>query len=562
MKLKPKTTPASDPVALRRQAETRLKVKTATCPTRINAYPRQLQHELEVLQIELEMNNEELMASRDKLTNALERYTDLYDFAPVGYFNLSTNGSIRLVNLTGARLVGIERARLMGTQFTALLASSDRRVFGDFLARAMATKAKQKCNVGLATASGPPLIVQLEASRSSDGTECRVVMSDITQRWQAEEALHESEERFRTMANSISQLAWIARADGFFHWYNQRWYDYTGTTPEQMEGWGWQSVHDPEVLPKVMEIWKDAIETGRPFEMEFPLRGADGEFRTFLTRGLPLKNSEGRVTQWFGTNTNVETLKQAEEKVRELNLGLEQRVAERTIQLEAANQELEAFSYSVSHDLRAPLRAVNGFARIVLDKYGPLLPEDGQRYLERIRQGGHQMGQLIDDLLAFSRLSRQSLHRCALDSNQLVKSALDELELQRKGRQIELHVARLPACLGDAKLLKQVWVNLIGNAIKYTGGRAPAVIEIGCERLKGDRVFFVRDNGAGFDMRYAHKLFTVFQRLHSAEEFEGTGVGLAIVQHIVQRHGGRVWAESKEGCGAVFRFTLGKETKL
>ena len=214
------------------------------------------------------------------------------------------------------------------------------------------------------------------------------VARDITERKQMEGAMRDSEERFRTMANSMSQLAWIARADGFIFWYNERWYDYTGTRPEQMEGWGWQSVHDPEMLPQVMVQWQAAIDSSQPFEMEFPLRSADGRFRSFLTRGQPLKDSTGRVVQWFGTNTDVDEIKQAEEKVRLLNTELEQRVTERTAQLEAANKELEAFSYSVSHDLRAPLRAINGFAGMVLAEYSAQLPDAGRHYLERIKKGG------------------------------------------------------------------------------------------------------------------------------------------------------------------------------
>ena len=387
------------------------------------------------------------------------------------------------------------------------------------------------------------------------------VVEDISERKQAQRKLLESEERFRTMANSMSQLAWIARADGYIYWYNLRWYEYTGTTPEQMEGWGWRSVHDPAVLPKVLENWNGAIEAGRPFEMEFPLRGADGRFRTFLTRGQPLKDSAGKVMQWFGTNTDVEVMKQAEEKIQRLNAELERRVIERTAQLEVANQELEAFSYSVSHDLRAPLRAVNGFAGIVLEDFGALLPEEGRGYLQRVRHGSQRMGQLIDDLLAFSRLSRLSLKRQPMNCTSLVQEALEELKPQREGRPVEIRIGELPPCSGDPVLVKQVWVNLLSNAIKYTRDRTPAVVEVGCLMQNGSHVYFVRDNGVGFDMQYANKLFGVFQRLHRADEFEGTGVGLAIVQRIVHRHGGRVWAEAAVEGGATFNFTLEEKPK-
>ena len=385
---------------------------------------------------------------------------------------------------------------------------------------------------------------------------------DITERRRTELALQESEERFRTMANSMSQLAWIARADGYIFWYNQRWYEYTGTTPEQMEGWGWQKVHDPAVLPKVMEHWQVAIASGQPFDMEFPLRGADGQFRNFLTRGQPMKDTAGRVVQWFGTNTDVDELKQAKEKVQRLNSQLEQRVVERTAQLEAANQELEAFSYSVSHDLRAPLRAVNGFAGIVLEDFGALLPEEGRGYLQRVRNGSQRMGQLIDDLLAFSRLSRLSLKRQPMDCTRMVEETWEELKPQRAGRQVDLRLGELPTCSGDPVLVKQIWVNLLSNAIKYTRDRTPAVVEVGGANKNGRPVYFVRDNGVGFDMQYANKLFGVFQRLHRADEFQGTGVGLAIVQRIVHRHGGQVWAEAKVDGGATFSFTLETETKL
>ncbi len=239
---------------------------------------------------------------------------------------------------------------------------------------------------------------------------------------------------------------------------------------------------------------------------------------------------------------------------------LEQRVQMRTAELEAANKELEAFTYSVSHDLRAPLRAIDGFSRMLLRDYLEILPEDGQRRLGVVRENAQQMGQLIDDLLAFSRLNRQPLNREPLDLAELAAQVMDTLRHQEKSHPVELVIDPLPLCQADPALLKQVMVNLLANAMKFTRKVDAARIEIGYHEENGETVYFVKDNGAGFDMRYADKLFGVFQRLHRAEDFEGTGVGLAIVQRIIYRHAGRVWAEAKVDQGATFYFTLGKES--
>ena len=233
-----------------------------------------------------------------------------------------------------------------------------------------------------------------------------------------------------------------------------------------------------------------------------------------------------------------------------------QKMQAANVQLEAANKELDSFSYSVSHDLRAPLRAMDGFSRAVLEDYGSLLPSDGLRYLQVIRTSAQRMGNLIDDLLSFSRLSRAQMCKRTINVRRLVQDALEELQSQREGRHIDLRIGDLPACEGDPTLLKQVWINLLSNAIKYTQKRESAVIEIGCNAAGGASVYHVRDNGTGFDMRYAHKLFGVFQRLHRAEDYDGTGVGLAIVQRIIHRHGGRVWADAVLDQGATFYFTL------
>ncbi len=250
------------------------------------------------------------------------------------------------------------------------------------------------------------------------------------------------------------------------------------------------------------------------------------------------------------------TLKRAQDELAQLAATLEQRVVERTAELEAANRELEAFSYSVSHDLRAPLRAMDGFSRILVEEFAQAMPPQAQTYLHRVRNNAQRMSELIEGLLALSRMGRQALQETYVDVQDMARQVIEELRVELGGREVEFVVDELPACCADATLLRQVFTNLISNALKFTRNQTTARIEVGCRPATNPSVYYVRDNGVGFDMRYADKLFGVFQRLHRAEDFEGTGIGLATVQRIIHRHGGRVWAEGEVGKGATFYFTV------
>jgi PAS domain S-box-containing protein len=285
----------------------------------------------------------------------------------------------------------------------------------------------------------------------------------------------------------------------------------------------------------------------------------------------PLRDPNGRVVGISSVVRDIGERKRAEAAMQQVNATLEQRVHERTAeleeanrklaeanrQLERANRELEAFSYSVSHDLRSPLRALDGFSRILLEDYSDRLDDEGRRFLNLVRDNAQRMGALINDLLAFSRLSRQPLEKRRVDAHAIAQQAWDELRGEAEGRDVRVTIGPLPECEADPSLLRQVFLNLLSNALKYTRRREHAVIEVGATGAPGSPVYFVRDNGVGFDMKYAGKLFGVFQRLHRADEYEGTGVGLALAQRIVTRHGGRIWAEAAPDRGATFSFTIG-----
>lgn len=469
---------------------------------------------------------------------------------------LSPNGELLDMNTQGMCAMEIEEIeRLKGKHWTQLWPAE---------AREMIEQTLDKCRTGepssfrgfCPTAKGNPRWWDVVVTLVQDGSGRMLAVSrDITEHERIQKAIKTSEKRFRTLTTHIPQLVWSCRSDGACDYLSEQWLSYTGTTLEQNVGYGWLSLIHPDDAPGVDRTWKESVASGSPFITEYRLRAADGAYYWQLARATPQQDNSGETSAWFGTTTDISAQKATEASLERVNSLLESK----SEALAAANKELESFSYSVSHDLRAPLRTMTGFAQALLEDYGEKLEPEASRYLTIISNGARQMGRLIDDLLSFSRLSRQNLAVSSISLTELVQEIRNESVADQSGRTIEWDVADLPLCRGDQTTIKLVLANLLGNALKYSRLRDIAKIQVGWEVDEQQPRFcriFVKDNGVGFDMRYADKLFTVFQRLHRAEEFEGTGVGLAIVQRIVHRHGGRVWADARPNEGAIFWFTL------
>jgi PAS domain S-box-containing protein len=408
---------------------------------------------------------------------------------------------------------------------------------------------------------GRRLDVRLRALVRQDGAGGAVaVLRDITDLHDADEKVRASEELLQLLLDGARDYAiymldrqgavvsWSANAERL-----------KGYRTEEVIGRSYAMFFTAEEAAAGVphRILEQAAEHGR-VEIDGPRLRRNGS--RFWAHGLltAVRNPDGTVRGFVKVSQDITERKTAERAVEQLNAELELRVAERTADLREANAELESFSYSVSHDLRAPLRAVDGFAKMLALDHGDALGEQGRRYLGRIRAGAQHMGDLIDGLLAFSRLQRQEMASVCVHLDQLVADVWDELSVERGGRDIVLTVADLPDAQGDPRLVRHVVANLVGNAVKYTRDVSPARIEIGHREgpTGGEVMYYVKDNGAGFDMRYADKLFKVFQRLHRAEDYEGTGIGLALTHRIVLRHGGQIWADAVPGEGATFSFTL------
>lgn len=358
--------------------------------------------------------------------------------------------------------------------------------------------------------------------------------------------LFENEKKLQAIMDNTSSIIVLTDIDRRIIFVNRQYEKVFGLPKEIAAGRMIQDIC-PEGSARTLTGTSEILNNGKSVEIEETVVTPSGP-RTYITSGFSLMDSDGRPYSLVFMFTDITDRKAAEKKTLHLNEELSQ-----------ANKELDAFTHSVSHDLRAPLRAIEGLLKIILIDYGPKLGDEGRQLLLRVCANSAKMLQLIEDLLAFSRFSQRPLNSASIDMTELAKNVIEEIKPQIPGRHVDFEVEELPCAAGDINLIRQVFVNLLNNAVKFTAGKKEAFVKVGVLLKDTDApVYYVKDNGAGFDMQFLERLFGIFQRLHSQKDFEGTGVGLALVQRIVSRHGGRVWAEGKPNEGAVFYFTLAK----
>ena len=383
------------------------------------------------------------------------------------------------------------------------------------------------------------------------------LLGGMAERKRAEEAVRESETRFRSLFEQAAVGMAQVAPDGRFMRVNDRLCAITGYPRETLQAKTYQELTHPDDMDITLKEAR-RLETGEVSQHALEKRylRKDGSVVWVRRTVSTIRKPDGTLDHYIAVIEDVTARKLAEEEISKLNAGLEQRVSERTAQLQAANKELKAFSYSVSHDLRAPLRSIDGFSRILLEDYADKLDAEGKHYLQTVRTASQRMAQLIDDMLQLSRITRSEMRLAPVDLSALARNLADELEKAEPERCVEFIIEPEVIAQADAHLMRVVLGNLFGNAWKFTSQQRAARIEFGRTTREGAPAYFVRDNGVGFDMAYSHKLFGAFQRLHTTAEFPGTGIGLATVQRVIDRHGGQVWAEGEVGHGAAFYFTL------
>jgi PAS domain S-box-containing protein len=412
---------------------------------------------------------------------------------------------------------------------------------------------------------------RVERNKTGEAVTFPGVMIDISSRKESEEELKSSEERLRFMADTMPQLVWITRPDGYHEYYNKHWYLYTGTKQGETDGAGWNNLLYKSDQARARKVWRNSLETGEPYEIKYRLYNAPTDtYRWVIGRALPFKDHKGRITKWYGTLTDIddsikeiEARKKLETALKQERDLLETRVAERTSQLQLLNEELqrsnnelEEFAYVSSHDLQEPLRKIQAFGDLLVEEYGDALG-DGEEYLTRIQNSARRMSTLIEDLLTFSRVTTKPAESKPVNLTDIVQFAVSDLHdrIEKENGTVIVDPI-LPTVFADETHMRQLFQNLISNALKFHPSERSPVVNVSAVVRKEDCIISVKDNGIGIDEKYKQKVFAVFQRLNTRQSFDGTGIGLAVCRKIVERYGGTITIESQLDKGTTFIITL------
>ena len=495
-----------------------------------------------------------------------QRLARLVDLAPAATIVRQLDGTITFWSQGAEQLYGWSKEEALGRRTHDLLRTEFPEGMETIVAKVQRGETWQG-ELRHHTRDGRRIIVQsywlAELDSKGEVTELLESNLDITERKRIEVASREAEERFRALTENIPQLIWMTDADGGITFYNQRWFDYTGTTLEEMQKAGWGKVHHPDHVERVAQKWNEHLRTGEPWEDTFPLRSKSGTFGWFLSRAFPIRNAEGKISQWFGTNTDITELREthlaleaAQAKLEEHAKNLETTVQERTAELREANAELEAFCYSLSHDMQGPLRAIRSYTEMVFENSGPQMSATERDYLQRVSSAAVRLDRLIQDVLAFSRASREPGEPERVEPERVLRAIIAERpDMQPPAAEIRIE-GPLPAVRGNEASLTQCLTNLLSNAVKFVAPGITPQVRIYSERRE-DRVrLWVEDNGIGINKEAQEKIFELFHRAHRSGHYEGTGLGLAIVRKAAERMGGQVGVESAPGAGSRFWIDL------